>query len=288
MDVLRLDLIHPLYGGNKLFKLYENYNAALSSGQKKVLTFGGAHSNHIYAASAFLKEKGMNSVGVIRGREEEEMNSPTLIFARKNGMHLHYVSNADYQKKTSSEFHDKLRSIYGDFYLIPEGGNNREGIMGCKAILNEQLKKYEFVFCACGTSATYAGILLSAEKHQRIIGVSVLKEISSLMQLINSNMKEFGQGPIHQDKDEILNTHAILDGYSFGGYAKFSSEIVNFKKSFEQKWKIELDHVYTAKLFYAVQSLAQKKRLTKKHKILIVHSGGQQGNFAFEKRYQIK
>ena len=46
-------------------------------------------------------------------------------------MHLHFVSREEYNKKTETAFIEKLKELFGDFYLVPEGGNNKEGIFGC-------------------------------------------------------------------------------------------------------------------------------------------------------------
>ena len=84
IDVLRLDLLHPFYGGNKYFKLKYNIQKAI---RKTILTFGGAHSNHIYATAAFCHVQKIRCVGVIRGEETMIENSPTLQFAKQQGMH---------------------------------------------------------------------------------------------------------------------------------------------------------------------------------------------------------
>lgn len=119
IDVLRLDLIHPFYGGNKYFKL--KYNIQKVAG-KTILTFGGAHSNHIYSTAAFCHKQKLKCVGVIRGEESIIENSPTLQFAKQHGMHLHFVSRGLYKNKTEQELLNDLKKEFGDFYLIPEEG----------------------------------------------------------------------------------------------------------------------------------------------------------------------
>ena len=52
LSIKRLDLVHPQISGNKFFKLKYNFLEAQKLGFKKLLTFGGAYSNHI-AATAF-------------------------------------------------------------------------------------------------------------------------------------------------------------------------------------------------------------------------------------------
>lgn len=279
IDVLRLDLLHPFYGGNKYFKLKYNIEKA---GPRTILTFGGAHSNHIYSTAAYCHELKMKCVGVIRGEENSIENSPTLQFAKQHGMHLHFVSREKYRYKKA--LHEELRNEFGDFYLIPEGGNNAEGIKGCSEILND-VPFYDYIFCACGTACTYMGILSSAKKGQKIIGISVLKGENRMIYEVNANAGKFSFEKIKEYASGIIESSTIIDDFHFGGYAKHTRELLNFKRNFENEHKIPLDYVYTAKLFYAVFDLINKEFLKQNSRVLIVHSGGLQGNYAYEKRY---
>ncbi len=169
IDVLRLDLIHPEYGGNKFFKLKQNLHKAQSL-NLPILTFGGAHSNHIYSTAALCKKKGIGSFGVIRGEEMMIEQSPTLQFALECGMKLHFISREKYKEKTEDDLIEELKALYGNLLLVPEGGNNNEGVQGCMEILTEELKLYEYVFCACGTAATFSGIKVASAAVRRING----------------------------------------------------------------------------------------------------------------------
>ncbi|MEI7670448.1 MAG: 1-aminocyclopropane-1-carboxylate deaminase/D-cysteine desulfhydrase, partial [Pseudomonadota bacterium] len=130
----RLDLLHPDYGGNKWFKLKYNLAAAKKNNFKQVLTFGGAFSNHIYSTAAICADEGFASIGVIRGEETLPLNT-TLQFALSKNMKLHYVSRVEFKNRSDIEFINKLKKIYGDFYLIPDGGSNALGIKGAMEIL---------------------------------------------------------------------------------------------------------------------------------------------------------
>jgi hypothetical protein len=46
--------------------------------------------------------------------------------------------------------------------------------------------------------------------------------------------------------------------------------------------------VYTAKLFYAVWDLVSKNKIPEGSNVLIIHSGGLQGNAGYEDRYHLK
>ena len=62
VDVLRLDLVHPVISGNKCFKLKEYFKEAKALDKKIILTFGGAYSNHIIATAATAKQTGFKSI----------------------------------------------------------------------------------------------------------------------------------------------------------------------------------------------------------------------------------
>ena len=81
ITVKRFDEMHPTVNGNKWFKLLFNLDEMKRRGAKKLVTFGGAYSNHIYATAAAASELGLHSVGIIRG-EEPKSYSPTLLFAK--------------------------------------------------------------------------------------------------------------------------------------------------------------------------------------------------------------
>lgn len=100
--------------------------AAQKQGAKKLLTFGGAFSNHIAATAYAGKLYGLSTIGIIRGEElaNSWRENPTLMQAHENGMELKFVSRRQFRLKNEPEFITKLKSEFGEFYLLPEGGTN--------------------------------------------------------------------------------------------------------------------------------------------------------------------
>lgn len=291
IDVLRLDLIHPEISGNKWFKLKRNIEKAKKEKHNTLLTFGGAFSNHIAATASACKLFGLKCIGIIRGEEPKDLN-PTLQKAKENGMYLHFVSREVYHEKNTIAFQNYLTETYGKHYLIPEGGNNEEGVLGCLEILNPDWH-YDYVFCACGTATTFTGILAGSIPTQKIIGISVLKGENALAKDAESMVSDLLKNNTIQikgneafDKSEIEES-CISNNYCFNGYAKFDSRLIDFKNNFEASYKIPLDYVYTNKLFYAVFDLIDQRKIKISSKILVVHCGGLQGNEGFEKRYHL-
>lgn len=266
-SVKLLDEVHPAYGGNKYFKLKYNLEQAQHAGRDTILTFGGAWSNHIYATAAACAEKGFRSIGVIRGEEPREYSN-TLKFATEQGMRLVFVSREEYREKDEPFFKAWLRDELGSFYLIPEGGSNYYGVQGCTEILGAGDEKYDEIWCACGTGATLAGIILSLKPHQQAVGVSVLKGDfmrDEVMKHLRFSLGSFDVAKEYEDRFDIV------DDAHFGGFAKTTPELLQLITDFRNETDIQLEQVYTAKMMWAfLQKPTPENRLA-------IHTGGLQG-----------
>lgn len=265
VDVLRLDVLHPVVSGNKWFKLKKYLAEAKKLTKKVVVTFGGAFSNHIIATAAAANYYGVKSIGIIRG-EEGRTPSPTLQQAAHFGMKLFYISREDYAlKKLPAPFFEHY--CRDDSYLINAGGYGVPGAVGATSILSEcQSGNYTHICAAVGTGTTLAGLINGVQPHQKVIGINVLKnnfsieaEIAALLSACNRNYC------IHYD-------------YHFGGYAKYTGELIQFMNTWYQQTGIPSDFVYTGKLFYAMHHLIYNDYFPAGSNVLIIHSGGLQGN----------
>lgn len=260
----REDQLHPHISGNKFRKLKYNILQAKEEGKGKLLTFGGAFSNHIAATAAAGKMHGLPTIGVIRGDElvDKVGENPTLAFARDCGMSLKFVSRDLYRQKTDESFLEELRSIYGDFYLVPEGGTNMLAVKGCEEILDAGDAMFTHITCAVGTGGTIAGIARSAQPGQKVLGFPALKGEG-----LSVGITALGAPDNWQ----------LISGYHFGGYGKVTEELIVFMNDFFDKTGIPLDPVYTGKMVFGVIDLARKGYFPDNSKILLIHTGGLQG-----------
>ena len=257
----REDLIDPFVSGNKFRKLKYNLLQATKEKHTTLLSFGGAYSNHIAAVAAAGKRSGFQTIGVIRG-EELDGDNPTLQFAKKNGMQLHFVSREAYSLKTEIDFLEQLKKRFGLFYLIPEGGTNELAVKGCEEILTNEDTIFDYICCAVGTGGTISGISNSAMPHQKVLGFPALKG-----DFLQNEIRKFASND---------NWELVTD-YHFGGYAKISEPLVHFMNGFRQQTNIVLDPVYTAKMVFGVMDKIEKGFFKPDSKILMIHTGGIQG-----------
>ena len=259
----REDLLGNGISGNKLRKLKYNILEAQKLGVTKIITFGGGYSNHILAASYIKKIYGIDIIGVIRGEElmGKIDDNPTLKKAQENGMQFHFVSREQYREKMSLSFIDSLKMLYGDFYLLPEGGTNDLAIKGCEEILTEEDSQYNYICCAVGTGGTLAGLINASQSHQQVLGFSALK------------------GDFLKDDVSKLVTKdnwSIQTDYHFGGYAKVTKELIDFMNVFKTETNILLDPIYNAKMLFGVYDLIKSGYFSKNTSILAIHTGGVQ------------
>lgn len=260
----REDLIHPFVSGNKFRKLKYNLLQAKTENQSTLLTFGGAYSNHIAAVAYAGKEKGFQTIGIIRGDElgDKIESNPTLKFAQECGMQFEFVSREDYRLKTDSAFLEQLENKFGSFYLIPEGGTNAFAIKGCEEILTQEDGIFDYVACAIGTGGTISGVINSAFRYQKILGFPALKG-----DFLQDEIRNFVQN----------ENWELITEYHFGGYAKVNDELIAFINWFFEQTQIPLDPVYTGKMVFGVFDLINKNYFPENSKILLIHTGGLQG-----------
>ncbi|MFM8964663.1 MAG: 1-aminocyclopropane-1-carboxylate deaminase/D-cysteine desulfhydrase, partial [Sphingomonadales bacterium] len=231
VDLLRLDLLHPIVSGNKFYKLRYYIELALAKGVSTVASFGGPYSNHIVALAYTAKEAGLKSIGYIRTNADEPM-TPSLKEAKAYGMELVYFGRMEFQSKKTQILQSS--EAMTDCYFIDEGGYGTIGAKGAATILTENnTTRYNYIISAVGTGTMLAGIINAAEPNQKIIGIPVLKNEGIIESEINALL---------EDK----NRHYILlHQFHQGGYAKTNPMMLDFMNSLWDAEKIPTDVVYT-------------------------------------------
>jgi 1-aminocyclopropane-1-carboxylate deaminase/D-cysteine desulfhydrase-like pyridoxal-dependent ACC family enzyme len=279
--VKRDDLIHDEVSGNKWRKLKWNIRNAIQTERDTLLTFGGAHSNHIAATAAAANVHGLQSIGIIRG-EDVDFNNPTISKARAYGMKIHPVSRTEFKSIADRDYIESLRHRFGSFYLIPQGGQNHYGVQGCSEIMTELQRKYDRIFVACGTATTLSGLAVANKSGSLLYGISALKGGDFLLDTV----KEYARKTFADAETEeaILDKVHLMTEFHFGGYAKIKPELIDFMRNFTTETGVKLDPVYTGKAAFAMTELAKKIEIPTNEVWLLIHSGGLQGIPAMEER----
>ena len=266
--------------GNKWRKLKYNLLEARRQSQKRLLTFGGAFSNHIAAVASAGQLFDFDTIGIIRGEMPKALNA-TLEQAQRSGMQLHFIDRASYRQKRESGFLESLQGPFGPFYSLPEGGTNQLALQGCSEIIEELETQLEhlpdYVCLSCGTGGTLAGVIQGLKNRSQILGFSALKG--------NFHTTEI-QDLFQQYALPVYPNWQIQTDYHFGGFAKFDSSLISFINRFKLEFQIQLEPIYTGKLFFGIFDLIEKGYFKEGSTILAIHTGGLQGIRGFNQRFE--
>jgi 1-aminocyclopropane-1-carboxylate deaminase len=172
-DLLRLDLIDPVTGGNKWFKLKYNLETFREGGYESIVSFGGAWSNHLAALAEMCRREEIPVTAIVRGERAAEL-SPTLQRALASGMQLKFVLREEYRQFRSGVLKPEM-FFAGKILVIPEGGANEAGIKGCGEIVSLIPSDYSQVLLPVGTGGTMAGILKPYGGPAAFTGIKVLE-----------------------------------------------------------------------------------------------------------------
>ncbi|WP_090758874.1 1-aminocyclopropane-1-carboxylate deaminase/D-cysteine desulfhydrase [Nonomuraea maritima] len=256
------ELVEPGLGPVRVFLMHDDNKPRklrYNLGHRRLLTFGGAYSNHIRAVAEAGARHGIETVGVIRGEEHLPLN-PMLARAAACGMTLTYLDRATYRRKHTEEVQARLRARWGaDIAILPEGGSNAAAVRGCAELPGEITVPYDVVCCPVGTGGTLAGIAAGLPDGKRALGFAVLKGAGFLEDEVARLQREaYGR--------TWSNWSVNLD-YHFGGYAK-STPVLD---AFIAKYRVE--GVYVAKMLYGILDLARQGAFPAGTRIVAVVTG---------------
>lgn len=261
--IKREDLTHPEISGNKYWKMFYNVKKYLEKevSERKIITFGGAFSNHIAAAAALGNEFGIKTLGVIRGNELEDswQENPTLFSAHQNGMSFRFVTRETYRYK--ERLMAELQEEFPESLVVPEGGTNENAVEGIQYMLTDETNDFDYICCAVGTGGTVSGLSKFAQPHQKIIGFKAVKDNSLENRIKNLSKKD---------------NFTLVDA-SDGGFGKITDENVRFINEFYQYFGIVLEPVYTGKMLKKIFEMIADDYFPANSKILAFHTGGLQG-----------
>jgi 1-aminocyclopropane-1-carboxylate deaminase len=274
VSLLRLDRAGGLAPGNKAFKLRGNLEQARSHGLRRLVSFGGAWSNHLHALAAVAREQAMESIGLVRGGEQE---TAMLADARGWGMQVIKLSREEYRRRNDPAYLDEIAARFSPCLVIPEGGANAAGVKGCREIaqlIREVAPGASRIVLPVGTGTTLAGIVSGLAPTAEVVGISALKGALDLDQRVRVALS--GKGIEQRARWRILHDHHC------GGFARVTPGLREFILAFEAVHGIPLDPVYTGKMLYAIYRMAGRGEWGDDPPILAVHTGGLQGRRGFD------
>ncbi len=271
VSLLRLDQTGGLAPGNKSFKLYQYLTQAKQAGAERLVSFGGAWSNHLHALAALGYQHGIETVGVVRG-EATEGNSAMLADAARWGMRILHVSRTEYRRRNDVEYQRELSARFAPCLLIPEGGASLTGVRGCAEIgeiIRRRAPQARRIVVPVGTGTTLAGLASSLDARCELHGISALKGAIDLEQKVAEVLQAL--------QVDCAVHWSIRHEFHCGGFARVDAALRDFMLAFEAIQGVELEPVYTGKMLFAIHQLRQQGEWDPETPILAIHTGGLQG-----------
>lgn len=266
LAVKRDDLLHPVISGNKWRKLKYALTNLQETDVREVVSFGGGYSNHLHALAFACHRLNIQLIAIVRGDYSANL-TPMLNDIIQWGAKIEFVDRKTYAKRNEADYLASLNKCFPKAAIIPEGGSQRLAINGVAEIIAELQEPYDFILAPVGSGGTLAG-LISARSQAKLIGVAALKGQGYLEQLVTDLVPADSLNPRWQ----------INHDFHFGGYAKRTPELIDFCEQTSIQLGIEIEPVYSGKLFYAAKSMIADEIFPAGSRILLLHTGGLQGS----------
>lgn len=266
--IKRDDLIHPIVSGNKYRKLKLHLQKVMQENKNRLVTFGGAFSNHMVATASAAASHGLKSTAFIRGEELEVNFNHYLKTASLFGMEFIPTERLAYATKKNSLFDLHFGKDSGA-YFIGEGGESEEAEWSASEIVDELPLDTDIIVLASATGTTAAGLLrgiCASKRSIKVYPITILKNAQA-QQLKLDNLS-------------IPYNYEIISEFDFGGYAKTNDALFVFIKEFISATGIVIDPVYTGKALFALKSCIESGRFESTKKIVFLHTGGTLGIFS--------
>jgi D-cysteine desulfhydrase len=274
--IKRDDLSGKVYGGNKPRKLEFTLGNALRSKAKEVITFGGAGSNHALATAIYARQVGLKSISML-------MPQPNAQYVRQNLLMSHYCGAELHLCGAGLESARNMPLIYAATiyqllrhrlkkgrlpHFISPGGSSPLGVTGFvnaalelrKQITDGKMPEPEYIYVACGTMGTAAGLTLglrATKLNSRVVSVRVTSEkfanAREMIKLINKTNSLLHSLDASFPRFEFSEVDVDIRHDYFGKrYALFTKEGMEAVSLMRECEGIKLDGTYTGKTLAAL------------------------------------
>ena len=274
--IKRDDLSGKLYGGNKPRKLEFILGNALRSGASETIAFGGAGSNLALATAIYARQVGLKSISMLIPQPNAQYVRRNLLMSHYCGAELHSCG-AELESVRNmplvclATLYQLLRCRLKNRrfpHLIPPGGSSPLGVTGFinaafelrKQITNGEMPEPDYIYVACGTMGTAAGLILGlkvAKLNSRVISVRVTSEkfinARGMIKLINKTASLLHSRDASFPRFEFSTTDVDIRHDYFGKrYALFTNEGMEAVSLMRECEGIKLDGTYTGKTLAAL------------------------------------
>lgn len=272
-SIKRDDLLPNFLGGNKVRK---NSYILSSMTQKPdvIITNGGSESNHARVCALMASQLGIKCHLVLHGKKASSsfMNGNSFFIDATTPV-VEYVDAS----LIASSIDSAKRKYLSEGLLvevIPGGAHSVEGALAYVMAIDELIEEPDFIVLASGTGATQAGLSAGVKKKgwkTKVIGISVARNNKNGLAAVDEIYKDLSNKL--DISGDVSDLH-FFDSYTFGGYAKYTSELIDFIKVLSSKTGVPFDPVYTGKAMFGMFDLIRNGIIPSGSDIVFWHTGG--------------
>lgn len=260
VSMLRTDLIHPVISGNKWMKLQPWLQQAEARQLRGFVTKGGPYSNHIHAAAYAAKLNRLSCTIIVKA--SQGMMTPTIADAIAwNAKIIYAPAGYDDDDKWLA-----MAAREGQLF-IPMGGDGAIAAAGVRDyITGLGLIPVDHMICPVGTATTFKGIAATGLFKKSVTGINpgIRDDFDAIAAALKTSLPQ---------RSVTIESWPELE--KFGSWPPFLPELMNY---WHQHWQVPTDIVYTAKMCYAFIGMIKAGRFAPGESVLLVHTGGLQGN----------
>lgn len=267
IDILRLDQIHPLLSGNKLFKLMDVLERVPAP--RALVSVGGAHSNHLHALAVLARYYRVPVTALVQGYADAPL-TPTMNDCQRMGMTLVWLDRAAYRQRYELQWQQEWASRC-DALWIGEGGALADwqpaaaGPSRAALRLAALCQGYDRIWMATGSGTTAALLWPLLGSGQRLMLVHTVADQGELQ-------ARFAQaGLVDHERIKWVAT----PGQRFGRL----DATLRSRLQVSDAAGLPLDPVYGVRLIMALESWIAAEP-DRGERMLVIHGGGLQGRRA--------
>jgi D-cysteine desulfhydrase len=268
--VKRDDLAGETYGGSKIRKLEFLLAEAKALGKTRVITFGGAGSNHAVATALYAQKLSMKTTLMLLPQPMNEEVRHRLLAANHFGADIRIGTSPARSKSAAAR---ASRPEDGDAYWIEMGGTSllgNVGLVNAAFELKEQvdaglLPEPDFLYIALGTMGSAAGLMLglkaaglktvvvpvrasSPDTSSEAKLAAMFKETNDYLRALDPSFPSVALEPAGG---------GIRGGYLGKGYGLPTLKGTRAMAVFKEHTGVDLEPTYTGKTFAAVMDDAK-------------------------------
>ncbi len=299
--IKRDDLTNLGVGGNKLRKLEYLLADALDQGATRLLTLGGAQTNHGRLTAAVAAKFGLKCTIACIDNYPGEL-SANLLLDRLMGSDV--VLKKDDGRDEGLQFEELAAELTAKYeangekvYFIPIGGSSVVGMAGyydCATELTAQAKEMGLedarVICGVGSIGTFMGLYCGLKNEGSPLGLTGVA-ISPFGDAKEARiMKYFADAKAHYGLtcDATRADFDIEKDYTRGAYNNPCKEVREAMYLMASKEAIILDPCYTGKVFAGIIDMIRDGKIQKGEKIIMLHTGGLPGIYTKHHRVELE